>query len=720
MNFSWQIGEIMTEIEELRQKFLNAGDIYQRLQLLDLCPKVQKLLSPSNGFRAFLQRLPLESQCALKQYAAIGQNLDPMISSVEQWSELLQTLVNIDRFYEEIGGIIGYQAEALRLLRKKEGPSMEKAIFHSPVFEDISKETEEVLASIKDGLDALGCVAELYPLGGAADRLHLVDDQTGMELPAAKLPFSGRVLLETLIRDLSAREWLYFRLFGHQLYTPIAIMTSQEKDNHAHIFKICEERHWFGRPKENFRFFEQPLVPMIDGEGNWQTIGPFKLLLKPGGHGVIWKLARDEGIFQWLKSLGYQKAVVRQINNPLAGLDYGLLAFTGIGCKRNMSFGFASCCRMVKSAEGMIVLIEKDQFLSLTNIEYCDFEKFGIEDKPIHPNQPYSRFNSNTNILFVDLEAVEQAVMSHPFPGLLMNLKPGTYLNISGQLVQVPLARLESTMQNIADAFAEPKKMSTRFHVEKTFATYNFRHKTISVAKKAFVPGSSLLETPERCFYELLFAHRELLTECGFSLASEHTIEEYLEQGPSSLFLYHPALGPLYSVIRQKIRGGSLSRGSELLLEIAELDIEQLAIKGSIQIIAKRVMGKTRDDSLLEYTAQVGRCLLYEVSVKNAGIDWKKSSPFWKMDLHRKESLRIELEGFSEFDARGCHFEGPQQFIVEDGMRLIVRQKGGELILEKTAIQSKPLWEYSWQGKVQLTRSTTDRYHGSICSKQGT
>ena len=43
----------------------------------------------------------------------------------------------------------------------------------------------------------------------------------------------------------------------------------------------------------------QPLVPTVDAkEGKWVKSEPFKLVLKPGGHGVIWKLASDKGIFE--------------------------------------------------------------------------------------------------------------------------------------------------------------------------------------------------------------------------------------------------------------------------------------------------------------------------------------------------------------------------------------------------------------------------------------
>ncbi len=55
-------------------------------------------------------------------------------------------------------------------------------------------------------------------------------------------------------------------------------------------------------------------------------------------------------------------------------------------------------------------------------------------------------------------------------------------------------------------------------------------------------------------------------------------------QGPGFIFLFHPALGPLWDVISQKIVGGSLTHGSELVLEVAEARLEQLHLDGSLQV----------------------------------------------------------------------------------------------------------------------------------------
>ena len=46
-------------------------------------------------------------------------------------------------------------------------------------------------------------------------------------------------------------------------------------------------------------------------------------------------------------------------------------------------------------------------------------------------------------------------------------------------------------------------------------------------------------------------------------------VEHFLEHGPGFIFLFHPCLGPLWDIIAQKVRGGALTPGSELILEVS-------------------------------------------------------------------------------------------------------------------------------------------------------
>jgi UTP---glucose-1-phosphate uridylyltransferase len=140
---------------------------------------------------------------------------------------------------------------------------------------------------------------------GAGDRLGLVCDETGEPLPAAMLPYAGRPIFERLLRDLTAREYLYYRVFGRQLTTPVAIMTSDAKGNDARVRAMLRERAHFGRPAASFRLFNQPLVPVLEANtGRWLLPEALAPSMKPGGHGAIWKLMHDHGVFDWLAGAG--------------------------------------------------------------------------------------------------------------------------------------------------------------------------------------------------------------------------------------------------------------------------------------------------------------------------------------------------------------------------------------------------------------------------------
>ncbi len=689
--------KMRAQLKFLSEPLRSAASEEERLLILNAFPTVMEFLRRSPSFHMGLAKATLSEQVACKQVIAIGQ-MERLSSggdlSSAAFKKFLETMTVLDSFYKEIGGIVGYQEKILSFLEGNLDERQSEIVqFHTPDFIDIAQESPDVLQWIEEGIRSLPRMAEMYPLGGAADRLHLVDESTGLELPAAKLAYGGRPLFEGLIRDLQAREFLYFKLYGRQIEIPIAIMTSEEKDNHRHILRICESHQWFGRSKESFQIFSQPLVPSVDTQGNWCLLGAFTLLLKPGGHGALWKRALDSGAFQWLVSQGKELALVRQINNPVAGLDYGLLTFFGLGVNRRAVFGFASCPRIVQAAEGVNVVVEKKNGdLALTNIEYCDFEKYGIVDLPLKEGEPYSRFSSNTNILFADLRAVERAVKICPFPGLLANFKEASYTSFCGKVHRTKMARLESTMQNIADVFVEKQKPQS------TFVTYNHRHKTIATAKKAFVPGGALRETPEECFYMQLQAARELLeVRCGFSLPEKYSLEKYLEAGPDVAFLYHPALGPLYALIAQKISCGNLALGSEVEVEIVDLEIKNLNLSGSLAIRSEQPLGALDAARRLVYSDQTGRCVLRGVTVRNRGVDWGKSAPFWKGAWVRKESLQIDLKGCSEFIAQDVCFEGNQHFEVPDGISLVVSEKKGRLIFEEKPFVSKPFWLYRWE-----------------------
>jgi len=692
----------------LREELKQAPTPKEKLHILKHSFAYKDFINSHPTLSKFLAKAGIASEIALLSLAAIGQaqqifdNIEQIPDAIPALEALTLQLLEVEQFYEPIGGIVGYHLTFLELVRAQNFPleqSQETLHYYKPEGLDLTEETQEVFKAIRWGVEHLPQIAEIYPVGGAGDRLSLLEESTGKPRPAGHLPLLGQTLISLMIHDLQAREFLYYKLFDKQIITPIAMMTSQEKDNHAYIQEMCQNEGWFGRPVESFFLFIQPLVPVISSEGKWVVSGPLQLFLKPGGHGAIWKLAKDKGVFSWLQAHHRTKALVRQVNNPAAGIDHGLLALCGLGVHVNKSMGFASCDRRLGAQEGMDILVEKKAGngyeYGITNIEYTDFAAKGIQDIPERPGGHYSIFPANTNILFVDLKAVQEALKKCPIPGILVNMKTPCPHDQS-----IQGGRLESTMQNIADGMLEkfPGKIKPGEQKElKTFITYNIRSKTIVTAKKAYKPGSPLYDTPPGCFYELLQNHEHLFRSiCGFSMPLLGTVEDYLEKGPGFYIHFHPALGPLYSVIGQKIRQGSMAIGSELQLDIAELDIGQLHLDGSLLINAECILGHMNGKRQMTYSKNNGKCTLRNVQIQNRGIDRTAANIFWKNQIERNECLRINIQGSGEFYAENVHFNGDLTIEVPDGYKITAVMEKGKIAYRKERI-AKPSWHWHYR-----------------------
>ena len=721
---STTLNQQIDELQHLLITLLEANTIQDKITILNQTDSVIEYLNEAGTLlKYFLDKLPPSSEYAAKAIIAIHQG--PIVFNMigieekdfEKFKQLTEQLQQVEKFYDPMGGIIGYHLCMLKLICQQVDsipPSSDSVKYIHPEGMHVNQDLPEVHQAIRQGIESLDQLFEMYPIGGAGDRLNLKDEITQAPLPAALLPFLGRTLLEGMLRDLQAREYLFFKLFGRQITTPIVLMTSLEKNNHQHILAILKKLRWFGRPNQSFFFCIQPSVPVLTHEGNWSLTAPLKLTLKPSGHGVLWKLAEEEGVFAKLEEKGFSKCLVRQVNNPIASMDRTILALSGLGCRMKKSFGFVSCERLLNCSEGINVIIQNKNShgydYCMTNIEYTEFKKRGIDETPLKPGSRYSLFSSNTNILFADISSIREALKKCPFPGQLINMKTDVpYIDPEGNRSFIPGGRLESTMQNIADCMSN--HFSHRLNKEQfktelqTFLIYNSRIKTISSTKKSYIESGSSQSTPEQAFYDLLLNHYHLLKECGFKLPRWIAFEQFIASGPACIFIFHPALGPLHSIIRQKIRNGVLHAHAEMQLEIAEIDIENLELKGSLLIHADSIIGEMNEESLLQYGKE-SRCILKNVKIVNKGIDHASRQEYWKNKIVRVEALEIILHEGAEFIAEDATFEGDQIFEVPPFHCLRITGREEERKEELSAID-KPSWQwrYSFNERDQVILS---------------
>lgn len=563
----------------------------------------------------------------------------------------IQSLEPADAFFYKIGGLLGYQSLMEHLLSS----STKESDIHlsAPPTVDI-REPSVRQHWTYEGLKLLSSTAEIYPIGGAGDRLGYRDPDTGEPLPVALFPFGGKNLLERMIEDLFAREWIWFRLSGKQVRVPLVFMTSHEKQNAQRIQNYIDEKNSWARGFETIRILHQPLVPVIDPTGKWVFLEEGRPFLKPGGHGVLWKLLEEDGILHWLQTLRCLYAVVRQVNNPLANANLNLAALVGYGGHRKASFGLTVCDRPIGAAEGMICLatrqIDSEYQAWLTNIEYTDFKKAGLEDLPRGTGSPFSPYPGNLNLLFCNLKALKPALQNHSIPGVILNFKQTDVPYANGMQREL-VGRLESSMQNLSDAFPTSlPSISKAYDADNlhAFALFIERSAGMSAIKNEWKQTSQqLFETERGAYFDYLSLLFLQLRKAGWTLPQ--WTDPY--EAPPIQIEWLPALAPTEELVRQRLRNGKVSPTSELYLDLAEAYLDQVSIKGSLRVHAQQPYGKLIENQVV-FSSLCGQVWLEEISIENQGKD---------------QGCFILLEGSSSLFAKNLCLYGPVKIVVPDG-----------------------------------------------------
>lgn len=127
--------------------------------------------------------------------------------SKDQCLALAHDLLRLDKFYNSLGGILGYQIKSLDLLSSTEDSTNHDIEYLMPSFLDLAKDGDDVKKAVYSGIQAVPHIAEIYALGGSGDRLGLQCPESGDLLPSAMLPYCGRSMLDSMIRDLQVMSY---------------------------------------------------------------------------------------------------------------------------------------------------------------------------------------------------------------------------------------------------------------------------------------------------------------------------------------------------------------------------------------------------------------------------------------------------------------------------------------------------------------------------------
>ena len=597
----------LERLAPLREALLRCdGDLKMKTEVVDADPTVRAFVASNGPVARVLSNIGSEDSYLLKSPSPPGQvhvlenvsTQDPMtIANVIR--PLVQTLRNVETFYDMLGGVVGYQFAALELIHEqfgRPGPVLHERRGHgrrrgesasrghgddryAPAGGTGPARGRRSLRRARRHVGPRG-VAEAgrgVPLGrrGRSTRARRRDDGrvAARGAPVVQRPDFDRGADP---RSHRARVAVLQDVWASARHASRGDRRRRPRSNTRRISALMSQKNFFGQGENSFRLFEQPLVPVVTTRGGqWVTEGgdDLSVALKPGATAAIWKLMHDQGVFTWLEAKGRKGATVRQITNPMAGTDT-ILALAGVGAREDKALGFAGCERHLGASEGVNVLVERSRFedegtggveysYGISNVEYTVLEQHGIDDTPVDEEATRAR-SPPTPTSSTSASARSARACCLPrgrLPSMLVNLsKPAMADGTKG-------GQLETSMQNIADVLMQRSK--GRRCTPRDGATcpavalYTLRRRITSSAKKKRNPDQSppnLAQTPDGSFLDLVKNAADLLDRCGVSHPPPQTgtVEDYLANGPGFIFCANPAIGPLWQVTEQKNRARSI------------------------------------------------------------------------------------------------------------------------------------------------------------------
>lgn len=165
---------------------------------------------------------------------------------------------------------------------------------------------------------AAGEAAVMLVAGGQASRL-------GYDLPKGQFPI-GPVTGRSLFQIHAEKILAVSRRVGRAI--PWLVMTS--KANDAPTRRFFHDNGFFGLDQGSVDFFQQGMLPAVDGQGRILLADKHRLALAPNGHGGSILALRDSGVLEKIRSAGVKHVFYFQVDNPLVAIaDPAFLGFHG-------------------------------------------------------------------------------------------------------------------------------------------------------------------------------------------------------------------------------------------------------------------------------------------------------------------------------------------------------------------------------------------------------
>ncbi|NQT29154.1 MAG: UTP--glucose-1-phosphate uridylyltransferase [Candidatus Saganbacteria bacterium] len=544
------------------------------------------------------------------------------------------------------------------------------------------------IAAIKQAfltaLDRLDEIAIASPVGGLAQRFGFFDE-AGHPLPQATYP------IQPLSRDsvfkLYADEILAVVNLRHltrsgtpsPIAVPYFMMSSQVTD--ANIRAHFAANGFFGLGESNVFSEIQISVPVVSEDGRWLRKGRYKLNSSPHGHGDIWKIYFESPAAETLRDRGKKFFLVPQGNNPSV---FGhAFTFAGLGIDGNSAFGLATSPRIAGAPEGSIVAMQMEggQW-SIRNVEYAIMEAFGLSDEASAATG-YSEYPGNLNFLFADISAIRAQIEREPFPGELINFGKPQDSHADGK--KVSGGRAEAQMQGVAEALTASALEDVPVFVMNA-------------------PRGADLSGHFDCFKNGPQANSDTVATCRANYSAKmaaRLAHVGVVSAEGALIELTPAFANRQDVLAGKVKDGSISERSTVLISGFHTSINKINIDGDLQIVVENEVGdmqaaQAANSALTPDPARAGKVRIAGLTVANSGREKVLDErDLWQGEFIEHEQCKITVLGNGELQVvPGTVIKGDFELTVADGEKVTLSPKtGGGVKIQREKI-STPSWQY--------------------------
>lgn len=599
------------------------------------------------GLSENLGRLSPEEARTARLLARIGQEHlfaawpDPGIRDADK-RRLLAQAAALDRQYP--GGLAAYVDNARKLLADAaaganpfEGarPAVPRGVVSEPGSPDFASAEAE-------GLAQAGAAAFVLVAGGLGERLGHPGIKVALPVELA----TGRSFLELYIRHILAFERAADPDGSRNLRLPLAIMTSD--DTHGPTAAFLERNRNFGMESAQILLVKQEKVPsLVDAQARFALCAddPFRIETKPHGHGDVHSLLHLSGLAARWKAEGRKWVVFFQDTNALS--FRAIPAALGVSSREGLHMNSLAVPRRAKEAAGGIVEMRFPGGRVLTvNVEYNQLDpllRATVNPEGDVPDASgFSPYPCNINVLVFSLGPYEETLRRHG--GAVPEFVNPKYADAARTVFKKP-TRLECMMQDYPRQLASCAGVGfTRFDRWVSFSAVKNSLEEAAAKARAGLPPEGA-GSGEMDWYA---AGRRFLELCGWRVERGPEREFgglLLSTGP--VVSLDPLLAPTLEALRRRLKGGRISGRSALVIEGAEVEVEDLDLDGALVIRA----------------APGARVIVRRLVVRNAGWSFVPLAA----GADAPPELRMRAYRLEKTETRVLEFGEPGEHVVGEG-----------------------------------------------------